>query len=231
MRTPEEWDAFYRTPNPWGSSGGPEDLVRSESLLTRLRDAHFESAIDFGSGEGRLTNELSQLASQVVGYDISATAVARARKRYPHIEFQQGDLLDVLQQPAITSEPFDFVCVAEMLYYLQTDDERHAAVAGLAKIGRPNCLFFFSVIVTGSSKHRRYFVHEEFVKLLSEHFNVIASFPCLARETWAYRALRQLSFTPALQRRFIRVWTAMHRPEQAKHAGYFALKAGGRQHS
>ncbi len=231
MRTPKEWDAFYRTPNPWGSSGGPEDLARSESLLDRLKDAHFEHAIDFGCGEGRLTNELSQVASHVIGYDISATAVARARERFPHIEFQQGDLLDVLQLPQVMSEPYDFVCVAEMLYYLQTDEERHAAVAGLARIGAPNCLFFFSVIVTGSSKHRRYFAHDEFVKLLSEHFNVIASFPCLARETWSYRTLRQLSLTPALQRRFIRAWTALHAPEQAKHAGYFALKADARQHS
>jgi len=160
----------------------------------------------------------------MVGYDISGTALERARQTYPHLQFEQGDILDMLKDPSVKSQPFDFVCAAEVLYYLQAEADRREAIAGLARLGTPNCLYFFSVIVVPGSAQRRYFTYQEFVDLLSGHFCIIDSFACWPRETPAFRALRRLAPTRAARHRFVRTWTKLCRPEAAKHAGYFALK-------
>ena len=224
MRTASEWDDFYRDANPWGTEGGVSDLARSAALLQRLRHAHFRQIADFGCGEGRLSNELSKHADVTIGYDISERALQRAKNRFPHIEFVQGDLLHLLRDPDVLAKPFDFVSVAEMLYYLQTDEERVSAVNGLAALGVPKCLFFFSVIVSGNSKHRRYFSHSEMLELLSTRFVVIESFPCLARESLGLRVLSHIPTNRATRVKLVKSWTALQMPEKCKHAGYFALK-------
>jgi hypothetical protein len=61
MRSQAEWDAFYAKPDPWGSEGGIEDIVRTNTLLRRIQHANFRHALDLGCGEGVLTNELSKL--------------------------------------------------------------------------------------------------------------------------------------------------------------------------
>jgi hypothetical protein len=133
-------------------------------------------------------------------------------------------LLEVIQRPDVLAEPFDFISVAEMLYYLQTDEERREAVRGLAQLGVPNCLFFISVIVNSSTKYRRYFSHEECLALLSEHFVVIESFPSIAAHSEVFRLMRCLTPTRALRLRLTEAWTNLQAPERCRHAGYLAIK-------
>lgn len=224
MRTREEWNAWYAKANPWGTAGSIDDEVRVEALVRRLRHAKFRLGLDLGCGEGRLTHVLAQFCDRIVGYDISDTAVQRARVQFPHIEFGTGDLLEVVARPEILVSPFDFVAAAETLYYLQTDAEREEAVSGLARLGAPSCLFFVSVIVNSTSRFRRYFSHDEIVALLSRHFIVIDAFACLAQDTPGLRAARALCPTRELRRRLTAAWTALQAPQDCKHAGYFALK-------
>lgn len=177
MRSREEWEQWYERADPWDYEGSDEDVLRISAILSRLGRKHFTHALDLGCGEGKLTNALSAVADNVVGYDISENALVRARKRFPGTEFRQGDLLNVIRRPEVTSVPFDLIVVAEVLYYLQTDDERREALAGLARLGQASCVYYFSVIVTGSSSGRRYFTHDEFMRLLSDRFKVGEYFP------------------------------------------------------
>jgi predicted TPR repeat methyltransferase len=96
---------------------------------------------DLGCGEARITIELTCVADSAVGYDISGTAIQRARARYLRAEFQQGDLTDVLANPELQGVPFDLVVAAEMLYYLPTDDVRMQALTGISRLGAPECLY------------------------------------------------------------------------------------------
>ncbi|MFM9709658.1 class I SAM-dependent methyltransferase, partial [Streptomyces galilaeus] len=73
--------------------------MREEILLDRLRHACFENLLEIGCGEGRLTHALSALARRTRAFDISQAALGRASARYPGIEFEQGDMLDVLARP------------------------------------------------------------------------------------------------------------------------------------
>ena len=217
-----QWEAFYTKPNPWGSELGIEDIVRTNTLVGRVQHANFRHALDLGCGEGVLTNELSKISEQIVAYDISDIALNRARHRFPHIEFRQGDIFEVIQRPDVLAEPFDFISVAEMLFYTQTDEKRREAVRGLAQLGAPNCLFFISVVVNSSTKHRR-FSHEKCLALLSEHFRVIESFPSIAAQSEVFRLMQFLTPTRSLRLRLIEAWTKLHEPKGCS-AGYLAMK-------
>lgn len=224
MRNRDEWNKWYAKPNPWGTAGGIDDQVRTRALTQRLRHARFDYGLDLGCGEGGLTNELAKICEKVVGYDISDKAIERARSSFPHVRFGVGDLLDVIKLPEVVAAPFDFISVAETLYYLQTDSERQEAVAGLARLGAPSCLFFVSVIVNSPSKYRRYFTHNEIVALLEAHFVVIESFPCLAQDSLCLRLVKHCAPTRDLRMRLTELWTSLQAPEHCKHSGYFALK-------
>jgi SAM-dependent methyltransferase len=222
VRTAAEWDKWYLRPNPWDFEGGDEDRVRTELLLGRLKHARFRNLLDLGCGEGQLTDTLSRLSENTYAIDIAQTAVDRARARFPHIRFEQGDLLDVIHDPKIARIPFDFISVSEVLYYFQSEEERRAAVGGLARIGAPACLYYFSVLVTGASRYRRYFTHDGFIRMLSEHFQVVDFFPLVAEP--CVLPLARILPHPRLRAALRWALTVTRKPEHCKHVGYFALK-------
>jgi hypothetical protein len=118
--------------------------------------------------------------------------------------------------------PFDFISVSEVLYYFQSEEERRAAVGGLARIGAPACLYYFSVLVTGASRYRRYFTHDGFIRMLSEHFQVVDVFPLVAEP--CVLPLARILPHPRLRAALRWALTVTRKPEHCKHVGYFALK-------
>jgi SAM-dependent methyltransferase len=224
LRSREEWERWYAKPDPWETEGSDTDRVRTEAILERLKHAHFVNFLDLGCGEGRLTKALSMHCQNTYAFDIEENALERARSRYQNVEFRQGDLLDVIVLPEIVRIPFDLISVSEVLYYLQTDEERNAAISGLARIGTLACLYYFSAIVTGASKYRRYFTYDSFLQLLSGHFNVIDTFPSVANVPRWLGLLRYLWPSEPRTLAVLRAWTATRRPEDGRHVGCFALK-------
>lgn len=224
MRSQEDWDKWYAQPNPWGSEGTVKDKVRTEILLERLGDASFDQTLDLGCGEGAVTNRVSSLSRQTLAFDISSRAIERARTRFPGIDFRQGELLDVIALPEIRAMPFELILVSEVLYYFQTDEERHAAVAGIARLGAPSCVYYFSVIVTGASRKRRYFTHAEFVRLLSTHFNIIDRFVSVAEIPPVLEFLLRLVPSHRIRQKLLKAWTATREISNSRHMGYLAVK-------
>ncbi len=223
MQTREEWEKWYARPDPWDNEGSPEDRVRIQAVTTRLSRAHFHLALDLGCGEGLMTSALSRLAERTLGFDISGRAIERAQARFPHIEFRQGEIREVPRRPDIVTLPFDFVSVAEVLYYLQRDEDRADAVEAIHGLGLSHCLFFFSVLVTGSSKHRRYFTRDSFLELVNPRFNVVDCFPFVAnRPIWLEGALRVLPDRAGIAA--LSHWTRSRDLDNCKHVGFFALK-------
>jgi SAM-dependent methyltransferase len=224
MRSREEWEQWYRHPDPWRTEGSDDELLRAEAILSRLRGKRFRHVLELGCGEGNLADALAAVADRVTGYDISENALARARRRFPHIEFGQGDLLDVVQRPEIKEQPFDFIVTAEVLSYFQTDTERRQAIAGIAGLGVAGYLYYFSVIVMGASAGRRYFTHDEFTRMLSEKFRIIEHFPsAVVFSPVVDRVLHAMPFRRARmswQQRKIR----NSDPSRWKHVGYFAMR-------
>ena len=224
MRSQEDWEKWYAQPNPWGTEGSDKDRVRTEILLDRLRHASFSYTLDIGCGEGAMTNVVSALSRRTLAIDISSRAIERARSRFPGIDFRQGELLEVITRPDIRAIPFDLILASEVLYYLQTDEERLAAIAGIARLGAPACVYYFSVIVTGASKHRRYFTHDEFVRLLSAHFNIIDGFASVAEIPTALDLFLRLVPFRRTRKRILKAWTTSRETADSRHMGYLAVK-------
>jgi 2-polyprenyl-3-methyl-5-hydroxy-6-metoxy-1,4-benzoquinol methylase len=192
--------------------------------MKRLKHARFGNTLDLGCGEGPLTNVLSSISEKTWGVDISFKAIDRARQRFPHINFLQGDIVEVHHRPEIASTAFDFISVMDVLYYLDPGEERTRTLACLSQIGTPECLYFFSIIGTGPNRNRAYFTFAEFVRMLSEHFNVIDCFPWEVKPTRSLKWMSSLLRNRNLRRRLLDMWTNSRDPETCKSAGYFAVK-------
>ncbi len=224
MRTREEWDKWYTVADPWKYEGSDEDILRTKVLLSRLRNKRFRISLDLGCGEGFFTNSIAVTSDRTIGYDISETALARARERFPAIEFKQGELLEVISRPEVQDVPYDLILACEVLYYLKTDEERREAIHGISKLGTSDCLFNFSVIVSGQVGAKRYFTHSEFLGMLAERFHVLEHFPCDANlHPLVNRILARLPFRKlriAVRKKLV----ALSSPSRWKHVAYIAAK-------
>lgn len=73
------------------------------------------SILEIGCGEGHQSLYLSQVCDRIVGLDVSARAVARARSRCPEGKFLVGD---IFSKEVDALAPFDLVVACEVLYYM-----------------------------------------------------------------------------------------------------------------
>jgi demethylmenaquinone methyltransferase/2-methoxy-6-polyprenyl-1,4-benzoquinol methylase len=90
------------------------------------------SALDLCTGTGKLAEELRRRgASEVVGLDFSTSMLARARRRFPLVQFQQGDAL-ALPYP---SSRFNAVTMA---FGIRNVVDRGQAVREMRRVMRPD---------------------------------------------------------------------------------------------
>jgi SAM-dependent methyltransferase len=87
------------------------------SLLSMLPRRRYGNVLDIGCGLGAFARKLAPFAGHVLGTDISAEAIAQARKLsvgHPNVVYSQRDMLDSTgEEPA-----FDLIIVADTLYYI-----------------------------------------------------------------------------------------------------------------
>lgn len=83
--------------------------------LALLGGRSFSSVLDFGCGKGAFTHLLKKENNRVVGVDLSKTAIAKARARYPGIEFRA---LAASRLPAVKGR-FELAVAMEVLSYIK----------------------------------------------------------------------------------------------------------------
>lgn len=66
-----------------------------------LPESKFRRIVDLGSGKGLVASQLSKYCDEILGFDISLTAVDIARSRYPNLVFEAFDLNNVAAFNAI----------------------------------------------------------------------------------------------------------------------------------
>jgi SAM-dependent methyltransferase len=111
---------YARMPDPWGSTLPcyRYQRLKYETLISLLPARRYTNVLDLGCGMGGLTRQLSAYADHVLGADLSATAIEQARglsQDYTNVGFEQADILDLDPQ---WERRFDFVVLADVLYYL-----------------------------------------------------------------------------------------------------------------
>jgi SAM-dependent methyltransferase len=101
--------------------------LNRQIALSIIEQYNFGIIVDLGSGKGALTHKLKRINNHVLGVDISETAVALARTRFPDIEFEAFDInsstigtfLDGKYRCSSPTEMgIDLVFCAETLSYL-----------------------------------------------------------------------------------------------------------------
>ncbi len=83
----------------------------SQSLLGRY---NFDKVLDIGCGKGTFTAALKKENNYVLGVDVSATAIRKAKAKYPHCDFAV--------MPASTIKSlgrFNLIVIMETLSYLE----------------------------------------------------------------------------------------------------------------
>ncbi len=152
-----EWlESQYRrsSSDPWGLNWRPTQMYRYGQMIAALtsvresRNAPLDCVVDVGCATGQFTELLRQSLPEsalrrVVGVDLSQTAIDRARKRHPHIEFRVAGL-DELSRHFPGSA--DLISCLEVLYYLPPEG-RLSALEALHSALRPGGLLLVSSMI------------------------------------------------------------------------------------
>lgn len=109
------------------------------------------AALVVGTGLGDDAEELSRRGFEVTAFDLSPTAIERARGRFPgsSVDYRVADLLDL---PAAWRECFDLVVEIRTLQSLPIGDRAAAATAIAATVAPGGLLWLFAL---GRDSHRR----------------------------------------------------------------------------
>jgi SAM-dependent methyltransferase len=132
-------DALYTVADPWLMTSPSEQFrfdATNRLISRRLGGTAVQSLLEVGCGEGHQSLHLQNVCDRLIGLDVSARAVRRARVRCPQAEFLVGDIFS--RQVSVLA-PFDLVVACEVLYYM-TDVT--AALRQIRLLGR-NCLLTY----------------------------------------------------------------------------------------
>jgi predicted TPR repeat methyltransferase len=158
MRTAHDFDAYYKSPDPWGVGVAH----RRDRALKAIIGPYVSgrSVLELGCGEGHLTAAIFSEAGSVRGVDISPVAVARAQVRsLPNATFEVSDFLNV------KFSGYDVIAAIECLYYLSKDEQD----TFLNKLVREHAgrIFILSAPIIGANEYRTYYTHSGIEQMLS----------------------------------------------------------------
>ena len=116
MRTAEDFNLYYETPDPWHVSRA---RFRDKVLRRRLtRFVRRRSVLELGCGEGHLTQAVFYKARSVTGIDISDVAIDRAKLlNLPNARFENADLLQS------SFRGYDVIAAIECIYFLSHQEQ------------------------------------------------------------------------------------------------------------
>lgn len=127
------------------------DLPFEVWLLGRIaREVGDHSVVEVGCGPGHVTAHLASAGVAAQGLDLSPGMVAEARRRFPELTFEVGDLRQ-LMRPA-TSDGWAAVLAWYSLIYL-AESELPSAVAALARPIRPGGLLVVALHAGAGIRH------------------------------------------------------------------------------
>jgi len=120
-----DWEKMYRQESVEGFDSWHQDDSRQLQRLISLQIIgmyHFGKILDIGCGKGSFTHLLKKRNNEVIGVDVSETAIATAAVRYPDIVFRKADVTnpDLLSELArgFSSPGADLAVCCEILSYV-----------------------------------------------------------------------------------------------------------------
>lgn len=162
---------------------------RIEQTLKYLPYRKFDLILDIGCGNAYSTYLLSRHGFNVLGADISFSAVKRARTKFQGCNFCASDIEGLPFKP----ESFDLISCIEILDYYANSPVKEQILEHLKFILRGGGRIIFSVCVD----HKKgYFRRRDFVNSISKHFKIVKVVPVTSNLTMFIS--RRLFFLPLI---------------------------------
>lgn len=121
-------EMFRGDSDPWGLESRPYEAAKFQQSLSALSGRTYDSGFEVGCAGGALTERLAPRCGSLLAIDISATAVARARRRCAALPQVRID-----QMAFPTDQPergaYDLIVLSEVAYYWNDADLDRAAAA------------------------------------------------------------------------------------------------------
>jgi methyl halide transferase len=138
------WDNYWITfldQIPWESNCPDINLVKY------LEKASPNEAIDVGCGSGINSNYIYEKGINVIGIDISTTALGLAKERYPNVQFETGDVLCLKIE-----KKFDFVFDKGCFHVFNNKEEREMFAKSVSNLLTENGVWL-SIIGSAEALH------------------------------------------------------------------------------
>jgi len=117
---------FQSDDDPWGLASSAYEDAKFARTIAVLDDRRYAHALEVGCAHGVLTARLAPLCDALLAVDISAAAIAKARKRLadiPHVALEKM----AFPREAPTSADVDLIVLSEVVYYWSDADIALAA--------------------------------------------------------------------------------------------------------
>lgn len=111
--------------DPWGAEVPSYRYQRRkyDLLVSMIPRRPYRRALDLGCGRGEIARRLSPYVEQILGVDISSSAVQQAlqlSKAMSNVEYRQADVLSIHEA---AQGQFDLIIMTDTLYYLSPLDD------------------------------------------------------------------------------------------------------------
>ena len=132
-------DAYNKNAENWlkGKNTG-HTYLEKPAMYSKLPDLKGKTVLCVGCGAGEECQHIKSLgAKKVVGMDISATLIEKAKKDYPEIEFYVMDMENINFSESL----FDFVYSSLVMHYVK---DWTKVLSEIKRIMKENGIFLFS---------------------------------------------------------------------------------------
>ncbi len=160
----EKWDIelspedFYKSkPDPFNIINNYDESKKAFKIIELINDYNkiFWNGIDIGCGEGYFTKAYSRFCVKFDACDLSITALERAKKEYPNINFFEYDLTSNNS----INKKYDLVICNEVLYYIKPE-KLQTAINNIYNILDKNSILILTI--------SQYYTFDDLIKLFDK---------------------------------------------------------------
>jgi len=139
-----EFEQMYQEfEDPWCQTalGYVEKSISRQIVVNYIRTFDIKSLVEMGCGLGKTSNFIiSNSSVNLLGVDISSTAIKKAKNNYPSLNFEVGDVKEIERYFS-----FDCLFFSEITWYLLEDGLLDSAFEKMRQ-GFPGKLFIHNLV-------------------------------------------------------------------------------------